>query len=80
MGALWVDQKGGALWVLYGLTRRVVPYGCPMGALWVPYGLTRRVVPYGLTRRVAPVATTLAVLWVDQKGGAHRYHSGCSMG
>ena len=31
MGALWVDQKGGALWVFYGLTRRVVPYGCSMG-------------------------------------------------
>ena len=27
----WFDQKGGALWVLYGLTRRVVPYGCSMG-------------------------------------------------
>ena len=52
MGALWVDQKGGALWVFYGLTRRV-----------------------------APIATTLAVLWFDGLtwGRAHRYHSGCSM-
>ena len=31
MGVLWVDQKGGALWVFYGLTRRVAPYGCSMG-------------------------------------------------